>query len=136
MNEDLEIELIEPKNQLSLFGYDAYFEAFTKLFEKKEMPHCVLLSGTKGLGKSTFIYHFINYLFSKTEKNKYSINDLIINKENLSYKNKDLLQKASCDNSQIPLWRFMDHQTIIEQIVHNQEASNCVFLSDLYIFYY
>jgi len=86
MNEDLEIELIEPKNQLSLFGYDAYFEAFTKLFEKKEMPHCVLLSGTKGLGKSTFIYHFINYLFSKTEKNKYSINDLIINKENLSYK--------------------------------------------------
>ena len=86
MNEDLKIELIEPKNQLSLFGYDAYFEAFTKLFEKKKMPHCVLLSGTKGLGKSTFIYHFINYLFSKTEKNKYSINDLIINKENLSYK--------------------------------------------------
>ena len=30
MNEDLEIELIEPKNQLSLFGYDAYFESFTK----------------------------------------------------------------------------------------------------------
>ena len=55
MNEDLEIELIEPKNQLSLFGYDAYFESFTKLFEKKEMPNCVLLSGTKGLGKSTFI---------------------------------------------------------------------------------
>ena len=86
MIKNQKIEIAHPKNQLRLFGYDAYFKSFVKLFEKEEMPHCVLLSGAKGLGKSTFTYHFINYLFSKTEKNSYSINDLIINKENLSYK--------------------------------------------------
>ena len=86
MIKNQKIEIAHPKNQLCLFGYDAYFKSFVRLFEKEEMPHCVLLSGSKGLGKSTFIYHFINYLFSKNEKNSYSINDLIINKENLSYK--------------------------------------------------
>ena len=95
MIKNQKIEITHPRNQLSLFGYDAYFKSFAKLFEKEEMPHCVLLSGSKGLGKSTFIYHFINYLFSKTEKNKYSINDLIINKENLSYK---LLHKNTHPN--------------------------------------
>ena len=95
MIENQKIEVTHPKNQLNLFGYDAYFKSFVKLFEKEEMPHCVLLSGSKGLGKSTFVYHFINYLFSKTEKNRYSINDLIINKENLSYK---LLHKNTHPN--------------------------------------
>ena len=95
MIENKKIEVTHPKNQLNLFGYDAYFKSFVKLFEKEEMPHCVLLSGSKGLGKSTFVYHFINYLFSKNEKNSYSINDLIINKENLSYK---LLHKSTHPN--------------------------------------
>ena len=86
MIKNQKIEIPHPKNQQWLFGYHTYFKSVDKLFEKEEMPHCVLLSGSKGLGKSTFIYHFINYLFSKNEKNSYSINDLIINKENLSYK--------------------------------------------------
>ena len=57
-----DIEISSPKKQLSLFGYEDYFYSFTKLYEKKEMPNCILLSGSKGLGKSTFAYHFINYL--------------------------------------------------------------------------
>ena len=86
MIKDNVVEIIDPKDQLCLFGYDTYFKSFIKLFEKKVMPHCVLLSGPNGLGKSTFIYHFINDLFSEVEKNKYSINEFIIDKENLSYK--------------------------------------------------
>ena len=75
-------DVITPKNQLNLFGYKTYFDQFIKLYEKRVMPNSILVSGPKGLGKSTFIYHFINYLFSKAEKNSYSINDLIINKHN------------------------------------------------------
>ena len=81
-----DIEISSPKKQLSLFGYKDYFYSFTKLYEKKEMPNCILLSGSKGLGKSTFAYHFINYLLSKEEKKKYSINELAIDKDNQSYK--------------------------------------------------
>ena len=81
-----DIEISSPKKQLSLFGYEDYFYLFTKLYEKREMPNCILLSGSKGLGKSTFAYHFINYLLSKDEKKKYSVNEFTIDKDNQSYK--------------------------------------------------
>ena len=46
----------------------------------------MLLSGPKGLGKSTFAYHIINYLLSKNEEKKYSVEDFVIDETNLSYK--------------------------------------------------
>ena len=88
MNIDTEnIEILSPKNQLQLFGYDDYFNSFIKLFHKNKLPNTILLSGLKGIGKATFVYHFINYLFSYNENNKYSVLDHTINPENRSYKN-------------------------------------------------
>ena len=51
---------LEPKNQLTLYGYDEYFYSFKKLYKENNLPNVILLSGPKGSGKSTFIYHFIN----------------------------------------------------------------------------
>jgi len=65
-NED--IEIVPAKNQLRLFGFEDYFNFFIKLYQKKELPNIILLSGPKGLGKSTFAYHIINYLLSNNEK--------------------------------------------------------------------
>ena len=79
-------EILLPKNQLRLFGYENYFNSFITLFEKEKMPNSILLSGLKGLGKATFTYHIINYLLSKDEERKYSIKDFVIDKANLSYK--------------------------------------------------
>ena len=67
-NED--IEIVPAKNQLCLFGFEDYFNSFIKLYEKKELPNSILLSGPKGLGKSTFAYHIINCLLSKSEERK------------------------------------------------------------------
>ena len=83
-NED--IKIVSAKNQLRLFGFDDYFNFFVKLYKKKELPNSILLSGPKGLGKSTFAYHIINCLLSKSEERKYSIKDFIIDEANLSYK--------------------------------------------------
>ena len=83
-NED--VEIVPAKNQLRLFGFENYFNSFIKLYEKKELPNSILLSGPKGLGKSTFAYHIINCLLSKSEERKYSIKDFVINQNNLSYK--------------------------------------------------
>ena len=81
-----DIEILPAKNQLRLFGFEDYFNYFIKLYEKSKLPNSILLSGPKGLGKSTFAYHIINYLLSKDEEKKYSIKDFAIDEDNLSYK--------------------------------------------------
>ena len=75
-----------PKNQLKIFGYKKYIDSFIKLYNDKKIPQTILLSGPKGSGKSTFVYHFINYIFSKNEDKKYDEANCIINKDNSSYK--------------------------------------------------
>ena len=45
-----------------------------------------MLSGPGGLGKATFAYHFINYILSYNEFNKYSVTNMTIHPENNSYK--------------------------------------------------
>ncbi len=82
----LNLEIVSPKNQLHLFGYKSYFNFFVELFKKKKLPNTMLLSGSKGLGKSTFVYHFANYILSKEEQGEYSTTHFAINKNNLSYK--------------------------------------------------
>ena len=59
------------------------------------MPNKILLSGKKGLGKSTLAFHIINYVLSINEDFKYNSHKLIIDKNNRSYK---LLQNHSHPN--------------------------------------
>ena len=79
--------IILPKNQLKLYGYNHYFNFFIQLYKKKKLPNTILLSGHKGLGKATFAYHFINYLLSINEKDKYLIDNYEINEKNKTYTN-------------------------------------------------
>ena len=79
-------EIVSPKNQLELFGYENYLTTFVKLYKKNKLPNTMLLSGPKGLGKATFAYHFINYILSNKEINKYSIENMTINPQCLNYK--------------------------------------------------
>ena len=61
------------------------FNHFVKLLNNKKFPNKIMISGPKGIGKSTFAYHFINYIFSKNEKNSYDINEYKIQSENRSF---------------------------------------------------
>jgi len=80
-------ELIcNPINQLELYGYENYFNFFEKLYKKNRLPNSIILSGSKGLGKATFAYHFINFLLSKDENHKYDKEKFTINSNNSSYK--------------------------------------------------
>jgi len=75
----------EPKVQLSLYGYEKHFSFFSQLFNKKTIPKTILIRGAKGIGKATFCYHFINFLLSKDEDNKYSTKNFTISEKNNSY---------------------------------------------------
>jgi len=76
---------INPRDTLKLYGYEKYFNNFIKLYKNGNLPRSVLLSGLSGSGKSTFFYHFINYIFSKNESHSYNLNKNEINKNNKSF---------------------------------------------------
>ena len=62
-----------PYFQLKLYGYNEYFSFFKNLFLNNSLPQINLISGNKGLGKSTFVFHLINYFLSLNEENAYSL---------------------------------------------------------------
>ena len=73
-------------NSDKLIGYDDLFIKFEKLYLNKRLPKVILLSGDKGIGKSTFVFHFINYILSMNSKNPYDKNNYLINLNNETYK--------------------------------------------------
>ena len=86
---------LKPSENTNLYGMNSFFNEIINLYIKKKMPNKILLSGKKGLGKSTLAYHIINYILSSDENNKYDINNLKINEDNRSFK---LLQNKSHPN--------------------------------------
>ena len=87
MIDEKKINILSPKNQLNLFGYDSYFSSFVSLYKKNKLPNTILLNGQKGSGKATFVYHLVNYLLSLNGIDEYSINTFSINPDNKTYKN-------------------------------------------------
>ncbi len=85
----------KPSANTSLYSMNKFFNELMKLYNKKIMPNKILLSGKKGLGKSTLAYHMINYILSLDEDYKYDIKNFNINPENKSFK---LLQNNSHPN--------------------------------------
>ena len=77
---------LTPINQTSLFSLDNYLLDFIKLYKKKKLPTKILLSGDKGLGKSTLAFHLVNYILSINEEHPYIVEESKINPENRFYK--------------------------------------------------
>ena len=79
------------------------------LYEKKKLVNKILITGTKGIGKSTLVNHFINYIFSKDEEHPYDLKNNSIQLDNRSFK---LLQNNSHPN--IYNIRILDDKKNIE----------------------
>ena len=77
---------VKPILQTKLYGLKINFEEIVNLFNLNKLPSKILLSGSKGCGKSTLAYHFINYIFSINENNSYNIELNEINPNNNSFK--------------------------------------------------
>ncbi len=87
--------IIKPSENTNLYGLDNYFNEITDLYDKKKMPNKILLSGQKGIGKSTLAYHIINYILSQNEDLHYDKKRFFIENENRSFK---LIQNNSHPN--------------------------------------
>ena len=86
---------LKPSENTCLYGMGIFFNEIINLYNTKRMPTKILLSGKRGLGKSTLAYHVINYILSEQEEFKYNIIKYNINKKNKSFK---LLQNNSHPN--------------------------------------
>jgi len=115
---------LDPKNQKKLLGYNNLFNHFVDLLNNKKLPNKIMISGPKGIGKSTFAYHIINYIFSKNEKNSYNINEYTIQNENRSF---NLIKNLSHPN--FYLIDLLDGKKLIEisqirkAIAYSQKSS-------------
>ena len=115
---------LKPSENTQLYGLDNFFNNLKILYDEKKLPNKILLSGKKGLGKSTLAYHMINYILSINEDLKYNSNDFIINKENKSFK---LIQNNTHPNFYLIDLLYdkknIDVGQIREMIAHTNKSS-------------
>jgi DNA polymerase-3 subunit delta' len=78
-----------------LIALDKYFDEMVNLYESSIFPRVMLLSGNKGIGKFTLVFHFLNYIYSKKEKNNYNLSEKLININSVFYNS--ILNKTCAD---------------------------------------
>ena len=71
---------LKPSDNTKLYGMNHYFNEISELYKREKLPTKILLSGKKGLGKSTLAYHIINYILSNNEEFKYDFKNLLLMK--------------------------------------------------------
>ena len=77
---------LNPITQINLFEHKEIFNQLYKLSKNDTLPNKILLSGEKGIGKSTLAYHLINLVLSENEEHPYDFEKNKINPDNKSYK--------------------------------------------------
>jgi len=77
---------LNPLTQINLFEHKEVFNQLYKLCKNDTLPNKILLSGEKGIGKSTLAYHLINLVLSENEEHPYDFENNKINPDNKSYK--------------------------------------------------
>ena len=100
---------LSPNNQKQLYNYKNTFLSIAKLYENKKLPNKILFSGSKGIGKATFAYHLINYVFSNKEQFPYDLSNFKINNSNKSF---NLIKNNSHPN--FHLIDLLDDKKVIE----------------------
>jgi|TARA_B110000914_G_C15476398_1_gene453333 DNA polymerase-3 subunit delta' len=92
-----------------LISLDRYFEEMIDLFNTKKFPKVLLLNGKKGIGKFTLVIHFLNYIYTQNEKNKYDIKNKKIDinssfhKKLLNQTNQDVFLIKAEENKNIKI---------------------------------
>ena len=115
---------LEPSNQTKLFGLDSHLLELIRLYKSNNYPNKLLLSGSKGIGKSTLAYHLINYVLSEEEDHKYDIKNFEINTESKTFKtilNKSNMNLITIDVN--PDKKSIDITQIRELIINLNKSS-------------
>ena len=105
----MKLENLNSNNQVNLYGHEELFLNIANLYDNNRLPNTILFSGLSGIGKATFAYHLINYIFSINEDFKYDLKHLEINSMNKSF---NLVKNNSHPN--LHLIDVLDEKKVIE----------------------
>ena len=70
----------------NLLNHRDHLNFFLNLYLNKKLPQTFLIKGEKGIGKLNFAFHFVNFILSQHEENKYEIKSYKINSNNKTFK--------------------------------------------------
>ena len=76
----MKLDHLNPLNSKKLHNLDKEFFFFSNLFEKNKYPRVSMITGEKGIGKSTLIIHIIAHLLDPKNYNKKNAADMMKNK--------------------------------------------------------
>ena len=89
---------MNPINQINLYGHEIKFLELVNYYNNKQLPNKILLSCSKGIGKATLAFHFINYVLSLDEQFPYNLKKNSIDINNKTFK---LIQNKSNPNFEL-----------------------------------
>ena len=64
------LEIFDSRKTLNLLGLKENLDFLINLDNLKKLPKVLMISGKKGVGKSTLISHFLNYKFDAINYDK------------------------------------------------------------------
>ena len=76
-------DYLNPKNSLVLFELGKKLDFFINLYNLNKFPKVLMLTGQKGVGKSTLMNHFLTYVY---DRNMYDLKEKKINNNSNFYK--------------------------------------------------
>ncbi len=76
-------DYLNPKNSLVLFELGEKLDFFINLYNLNKFPKVLMLTGQKGVGKSTLMNHFMTYVY---DRNMYDLKEKKINNNSNFYK--------------------------------------------------
>ena len=61
----INLEQFNPRKSLKLIGHKENFDFLNSMIQKDKLPQSLLVSGDKGIGKSTLVFHLLHNFFDK-----------------------------------------------------------------------
>ena len=111
-----------------ILGFEGLFDKFISLYLKKNLPNKLIISGQKGIGKSSFSKKFINFILSKNLTNDYdTMNNtpVFLNK----YSNQNYFHQAHHEQGQLvypPYTNLSEHMKHFDRRLYsNEQAVHC-----------
>ena len=109
-----------PKNTFCLLGHKEAEEEFLHNFNSGHLHHAWLISGPKGIGKATFAYRVIRYIFSLSNSSLIKdLNiDLNLDASNVKEEEIDFSDDYSSDTEELDIDDTFDYQSVSSKSIN------------------